>query len=320
MPPVVASVVGHFWPDLGVRLQPLGDAFIKAIKVMIAPIISSAVVAWRSPHGRHGARRPCRAEGARLFRDRDDDRSSSSRSSGQRAAGRGTGMNIDVSPVDTLPLVGELASRRARDRTFHLPDADHLNTFRRRLHRRQRAAGPVRRRALASLAQLGDRRRRHQPDRPGGADAVSHCRLHHVAALGALGASAFTVGRSGPARSCRSASCCLNSTPSSVWSSSSSAGPIARFAGFSLLEADHLHPRGIATLSSWRRPRPRQSLPRSSEMEAGRLRENVVGLVIPDQLFLQPDGTCLYLATATVFLAPGDQYAASAWQADPPAC
>jgi aerobic C4-dicarboxylate transport protein len=36
--------LGHFYPDVGVRMGPLGDAFIKAIRVLIAPIIFCTVV------------------------------------------------------------------------------------------------------------------------------------------------------------------------------------------------------------------------------------------------------------------------------------
>lgn len=32
-------VVGHYWPDFGSSLKPLGDAFIKFVKMMIAPIV-----------------------------------------------------------------------------------------------------------------------------------------------------------------------------------------------------------------------------------------------------------------------------------------
>src|SRR3954469_6121543 len=41
---VLGVLLGHFYPDLGVRLQPLGDAFIKAIRMLIAPIIFCTVV------------------------------------------------------------------------------------------------------------------------------------------------------------------------------------------------------------------------------------------------------------------------------------
>ncbi|MFK8253968.1 dicarboxylate/amino acid:cation symporter [Ancylobacter terrae] len=31
--------IGHFWPDFGASLKPLGDAFIKLVKMIIAPVI-----------------------------------------------------------------------------------------------------------------------------------------------------------------------------------------------------------------------------------------------------------------------------------------
>ncbi len=31
--------LGRFYPDIGARMEPLGNAFIKAIRVLIAPII-----------------------------------------------------------------------------------------------------------------------------------------------------------------------------------------------------------------------------------------------------------------------------------------
>src|ERR1700760_3181161 len=36
-------VVGHFYPKQGVALQPLGDGFIKLVKMIIAPIIFCTV-------------------------------------------------------------------------------------------------------------------------------------------------------------------------------------------------------------------------------------------------------------------------------------
>nr|WP_279347255.1 dicarboxylate/amino acid:cation symporter [Govania unica] len=35
----VGILLGHFYPDLGISLKPLGDAFIKLIKMIIAPVI-----------------------------------------------------------------------------------------------------------------------------------------------------------------------------------------------------------------------------------------------------------------------------------------
>src|ERR1700759_3392184 len=41
---VLGIALGHLYPDVGARMEPLGDAFIKAIRVLIAPIIFCTVV------------------------------------------------------------------------------------------------------------------------------------------------------------------------------------------------------------------------------------------------------------------------------------
>ena len=35
----LGALIGHFWPDVGASLKPLGDAFIKLVKMIIAPVI-----------------------------------------------------------------------------------------------------------------------------------------------------------------------------------------------------------------------------------------------------------------------------------------
>jgi aerobic C4-dicarboxylate transport protein len=41
---VIGAAIGHYAPDLGTDLKPLGDGFIRLIKMLIAPIIFSTVV------------------------------------------------------------------------------------------------------------------------------------------------------------------------------------------------------------------------------------------------------------------------------------
>jgi len=41
---VIGILLGHFYPQTGVALKPLGDGFIKLIKMVIAPIIFCTVV------------------------------------------------------------------------------------------------------------------------------------------------------------------------------------------------------------------------------------------------------------------------------------
>jgi aerobic C4-dicarboxylate transport protein len=40
----IGIVMGHFYPDLAVQLKPLGDGFIKLIKMMIGPVIFCTIV------------------------------------------------------------------------------------------------------------------------------------------------------------------------------------------------------------------------------------------------------------------------------------
>src|ERR1700679_1012811 len=41
---VLGALLGHFWPTLAVQMQPLGDAFIKLVRMIIAPIVFVTVV------------------------------------------------------------------------------------------------------------------------------------------------------------------------------------------------------------------------------------------------------------------------------------
>ncbi|PZQ53859.1 MAG: C4-dicarboxylate transporter DctA [Phenylobacterium zucineum] len=40
----MGALIGHFWPETGEGLKPLGDAFIKLVKMIIAPVIFLTVV------------------------------------------------------------------------------------------------------------------------------------------------------------------------------------------------------------------------------------------------------------------------------------
>ncbi len=41
---VAGALIGHYFPDLGVALKPLGDGFIKLVKMIIAPVIFLTIV------------------------------------------------------------------------------------------------------------------------------------------------------------------------------------------------------------------------------------------------------------------------------------
>src|SRR5271166_5428426 len=41
---VIGAALGHFYPSIGAQMKPFGDAFISAIRMVIAPIIFCTVV------------------------------------------------------------------------------------------------------------------------------------------------------------------------------------------------------------------------------------------------------------------------------------
>ena len=41
---VIGITVGHYWPEFGAGLKPLGDGFVKLVKMMIAPVVFCTIV------------------------------------------------------------------------------------------------------------------------------------------------------------------------------------------------------------------------------------------------------------------------------------
>src|SRR5438128_4544207 len=41
---IIGVLLGHFYPELAVKMKPLGDGFIKLIRMMVPPIIFTTVV------------------------------------------------------------------------------------------------------------------------------------------------------------------------------------------------------------------------------------------------------------------------------------
>lgn len=56
----IGILLGHFYPEIGEQMKPLGDGFVKLIKMIIAPVIFCTVVTGHCGHGKH--------EGGRSYR------------------------------------------------------------------------------------------------------------------------------------------------------------------------------------------------------------------------------------------------------------
>ena len=43
---VLGILVGYLWPSFGVSIRPLADAFLRLIKMIVAPLIFAKVLGW----------------------------------------------------------------------------------------------------------------------------------------------------------------------------------------------------------------------------------------------------------------------------------
>ena len=300
---VLGIALGHFYPDAGVRAEPLGDAFIKAIRVLIAPIIFCTVVhgiasmADMAKVGRVALK-------ALIYFEVLTTLALVVGLVAVNVFAPGAGMNVDLSHVDTAAVVPYLAQTHSRTATEFLLGII-PNTFIGAF-----AEGNVLQVLFVSVLcgfALGTMGQAGKPltDLIGTA-AQMFFRIVGIvmwaAPIGAFGAIAFTVGKFG-AGSLLSLGkllisfylTCLIFILAVLW-------PIAHFTGVSLVRFIRYIREEllivIATTSS------ETVLPcMIAKLEAAGCDESVVGLVIPTGYSFNLDGTCLYLATAAVFLA-----------------
>ena len=82
------ALVGYLWPQSADSLRPLGDLFIRLVRMIVAPIIFCTVVHGIASVGE--AKRVGRVadQGADLFRDRDDDRAGAGPRAGEQSGRR----------------------------------------------------------------------------------------------------------------------------------------------------------------------------------------------------------------------------------------
>jgi aerobic C4-dicarboxylate transport protein len=299
----IGVALGHFYPDTGVRMEPLGDAFIKAIRVLIAPIIFCTVV--------HGI--ASMADMAKVGRVAlkaliyFEVLTTIALIIGLVAVNvfqLGAGMNVDVSHIDTssvAPYLEQTHSRTTAQFLLGIIPNTFIGAF---------SEGNVLQVLYVSvlcgfaLSAMGD------AGKPLteliGTAAQMFFRIVALvmwaAPIGAFGATAFTVGKFGAGSLVSLGKLlisfyitCLIFIFAVLW-------PICHWCGVSLFRFIRYIREEllivIATTSS------ETVLPRMiAKLEAAGCEESVVGLVIPTGYSFNLDGTCLYLATAAVFLA-----------------
>jgi aerobic C4-dicarboxylate transport protein len=296
-------LLGAFRPGLGDRMQPLGDAFIKAIRMLIAPIIFCTVV-----HGiarmRDLARVGRVAIKAIIYFEVLTTVALAIGLLAVNILQPGKGMNVDLSHVDTSAVkqyASQTQNQTAAQFLINIIPQTLVGAF---------SEGNILQVLFISvlcgfaLTRLGDR---GKPliELVEVASGVLFAVVGFVmwaAPIGAFGAIAFTVGRFGAGTLVQLGKLlgdfyltCLVFVFGVLW-------PVCSWAGFSLPKLLRYIREELlivfATTSS------ETVLPRMiTKLEDLGCEESVVGLVIPTGYSFNLDGTCLYLATASVFLA-----------------
>jgi len=301
---IVAGVVlGYVRPDLGAAMKPLGDGFIKIIRMLIGPIIFCTVV-----HGIVGMTDLTRvgrvALKALLYFEVVTTLALAVGLIVVNVWAPGAGMNVDAAAIDTTTIQAYTTQARQQgvvEFLLHIVPATAVGAF---------AEGEILQVLFLSvlfafaLSLVGAR----AAPLVDAIAIVSQVLFRIVgmvmtlAPIGAFGAMAYTIGAYGVASLWPLARLVAGFYVSCLIFIVIVLGPLSYMAGFSLpkligyIKEELLIVLGTSSSES--------VLPRiMAKLEQLGCEKSIVGLVIPTGYSFNLDGTCLYLVTATVFLA-----------------
>ena len=297
------NFIGHFWPDLGKALKPLGDGFISLIKMMIGPVIFCTVV-----HG-IGSMRDLKKVGRvgvkTLFYF--EAVSTIALIIGLivgEVLQPGKGFNIDVASLDPKAVAGYVTKAKEEGIVAHLlaiiPDT-FMSAFAKGDLLQVLLIAILSGFAISRLGDLGEKINNV-------IDAMAQIFfgiiriIVRAAPIGALGAMAFTVGAYGVASLVNLLQLIATFYLTSLLFVLVVLGTIARFAGFSILRfLGYIKDELLIVLGT---SSSETVLPHMiQKMEHLGASKSVVGLVIPTGYSFNLDGTNIYMTLATLFLA-----------------
>jgi aerobic C4-dicarboxylate transport protein len=300
---VIGVLLGHFYPESGAAMKPLGDGFIKLIKMIIAPIIFCTVVVGIA--GMEDMKKVGKTGGyALLYFEIVSSVALVVGLTIVNLVGPGNGMNIDPASLDTKGIAayakpGQMQS--TTDFLLNIIPSTMIDAF---------AKGEILQVLLIailfgfSLHQFGGR----------GTlvfdfvEKTSHVFFSIVgvimklAPLGAFGAMAFTIGKYGLGSLMSLGKLMATFYLTCLVFIFVVLGLIARACGFSILKfIRYIKEELLIVLGT---SSSESVLPRMmAKLENLGVRKSTVGLVIPTGYSFNLDGTSIYLTMAAVFIA-----------------
>ncbi len=300
---VIGILLGHFYPESGTAMKPLGDGFIKLIKMIIAPIIFCTVVVGIA--GMEDMKKVGKTGGyALLYFEVVSSIALIVGLTIVNVVQPGAGMNIDPASLDTRGIAaytkpGQMQS--TTDFLLNIIPATVVDAF---------AKGEILQVLLIavlfgfSLHQFGGR----------GTlvfdlvEKTSHVLFSIVgvimklAPIGAFGAMAFTIGKYGLGSLLSLGKLMATFYLTCLVFIMLVLGLIARVHGFSILKfIGYIKEELLIVLGT---SSSESVLPRMmAKMENLGVKKSTVGLVIPTGYSFNLDGTSIYLTMAAVFIA-----------------
>jgi aerobic C4-dicarboxylate transport protein len=296
--------VGAVWPQLGVQLKPLGDGFIKLIKMAVAPVIFCTVAGGiarmsdMKAFGRLGARTLIYFEVVSTF----------ALVVGLivgRVVQPGRGFNVDPATLDASVAEG-YAQKAAEgqsmvDYLLHLIPDTFFGAFAEGDLLQVLVVAILTGFACARLGEFGDRISGVLDDLSKVFFSIIHI-VVKLAPIGAFGAMGFTIGKYGLEALVKLGALVATFYATSLIFVLVVLGLIAALAGFSILKfIRYIREELLIVLgtSSSESVLP-QMMEKLQRLGAGR---TTVGLVIPTGYSFNLDGTNIYMTLATLFLA-----------------
>lgn len=301
---VIGIGVGHFYPELGTALKPLGDAFIHLIKMLIAPIIFCTVVTGIAGMG--DMKKVGRVGGKALIYF--EIVSTLALVIGLLAGHLlkpGAGLNVDPTTLDASAIAQYTGAAQQGHGIVDfllgiIPDT-FLSPFTEGNILQVLLISVLSGAALAALGERGSAMLRGIEH----ASAMFFKLVHFVtrlAPLGAFGAIAFTVGKYGIGSLSQLAQLVGAFYVTAAAFILIVLGAICRLTGFSLLRyLRYIREELLIVLGT---SSSEAALPQLMEkLQKAGCSRSVVGLVVPTGYSFNLDGTNIYMTLAVLFLA-----------------